>query len=506
MIRNLLRLGVWLLAFVGVGAYLLIGFRRLHYPLEIDCIEGVMMDHVARLVHGQPIYVAPSLHYIPLAYMPLFSVVSSWLARGFGLHLWVARLVSFGSTLLLMALVAGIVRAETRRWTLAAAAAGLYAMAFGYTGHCYDVARPDSLMLLLSFAGLAALRFVKGPAGAVVAALLLVAGFFAKQHSVLFSFGALAYLAFHDRRRLPLFAALVIAGCAGGYFLVTAWLGPWFRVFTWSVPHGWSQVSPPRIAHYFLGAFGVLGVLSLPALLALRPGTRPAGPGAALWWWTGLAGVGTGLLGTLDPYAYKHVFTPTVVALAVLGPVALDRLARGAGGRGRAAGLAMSFVYVALAVQFVPLRYSVRGQLPRPHAAEADRAFADVLRRYPDGVMVPGHGWYTTHDVGRCGLQIIALDDIVRSRGNELLARDPRYLERMFDSLATGPRRPAIVTDVPLASQGPMWVRIAPGYRLADSLGGLSETLRPISGNRYTPTYVYLPVDPPARSAERPAP
>jgi len=40
-----------------------------------------------------------------------------------------------------------------------------------------------------------------------------------------------------------------------------------------------------------------------------------------------------------------------------------------------------------------------------------------------------------------------------------------------------------------------MWKFIAPGYRLADSLGTLSDVLRPITGNQYAPTYVYLPVE-----------
>ena len=44
----------------------------------------------------------------------------------------------------------------------AIAAAGIYAMAFSLTGACYDVGRPDSMMLMLTFAGLATLRFTRG--------------------------------------------------------------------------------------------------------------------------------------------------------------------------------------------------------------------------------------------------------------------------------------------------------------------------------------------------------
>src|SRR5689334_3805892 len=192
IVRWIARLAVWGLALVGVASYLALGLRRLHYPLELDCIEGVMMDHVVRLAHGQSIFVAPSLDFVPLAYMPLFATVSSFLARVRTPAFWEPRLVSFGSSLLLMLLASGIVLAETRRATLAIAAAGLYAMAFGLAGGMYDIARPDSLMLLLAFSGLALLRATRGSSGAIASALLLALAFFAKQHAMLFAFGALA--------------------------------------------------------------------------------------------------------------------------------------------------------------------------------------------------------------------------------------------------------------------------------------------------------------------------
>jgi len=146
--RRVAVLAVWAGALLGILSYALLGAWRLGYPLELDCIEGVMMDHVVRLAHGQPIFVAPTLGFVPLAYMPLFATLTSFLARAFPPALWEPRLISFGASLLLMALLAGVVWAETRRATLAAAAAGIYGLAFGVTGACYDVARPDSLTIV----------------------------------------------------------------------------------------------------------------------------------------------------------------------------------------------------------------------------------------------------------------------------------------------------------------------------------------------------------------------
>lgn len=498
--RRAAHAGIWALALFGVASYVWLACQRVIYPLELDFIEGVMMDHVSRIAHGQPIYVEPSLHYIPLAYMPLFSVVSGLLAKAVGVTFFAPRLVSFASSLLTSLLLATIVWRETRRWTLAVAAAGIHAMSFDLTGACYDVARPDSLMLLLSFAGLATLRWTRGMAGAIVAAALLTLGFFTKQHSAFFSLGALAYLLFHDRRRLVPFAIAVFVGCAGGYLALHAWLGDWFRVFTWSIPRGWSTLNRARIEHYVGGGLlGALACSSVPALLSLGLKDPDSPPGRALWYWTGVAAVGTGLLATLDPWAYLHVFTPTVVAMSVLGPLAVDRLSRRLdAAAGERAGLGSTFALVVLAVQFVPLLYSVGIHRPRPHAIEAHDELLARLRALPNGAILPYHSWYATEAGVPGSLQYIALNDIERSRGNTILRRDPRFLERMFAPLHSGPNRPAIVTDMPLERSGPLWASLAPGYRLADSLGKVTATFRPLTGNQHSITYVYLPVAPAA--------
>ncbi len=500
--RFVLRLGVWAMGLLSIFEYVRIGLKRMAYPLELDCIEGVMMDHVVRLAHGQAMYVKPTLHFISLAYMPIFAFVSSWLARAFGPALWEPRLVAFGSSLGIALLAAVVVWIETRRPTLAVGAAGVYCMAFGLTGSCYDVARPDSLMLLLAFSGLAILRYTRGLPGAVAAAFVLALAFFTKQHAVLFCFGAVAYLLFQDRRRFVPFTLTLLVLCLGGYLALTVWLGEWFRFYTWSIPRGWSQIDRARIEHYVgHGLFGALGALTIPAVLALGTAERPWKHPRGLWFWAGLAGVGTGLLATLDAYAYRHVLIPTVVAFTFLGPIALDQLGRqleaGAeGGRG----LGTAVIYGVLLAQFFPLLYPIHDQLPHPRAREAFAAFESRVASIAGkgDLLMPYHGWYTERATGHTSLQIIPFDDISRSKGNTLLARDPHYLDRMLDSLRSGPGRPHLILDRTLEEMGEPWASLAGSYRVADTLGWVSEPLRPVSGNRFTPTYILEPVEPAA--------
>src|SRR5262249_9098993 len=161
--------------------------------------------------------------------------------------------------------------------------------------------------------GLALLRFSTDTRGALIAAGVLVIAFFTKQHAVWFGFAALAHLLMNDRRRLVPFAVTWIAGCAGGYLLLSLWLGPWVSYCTWDVPAHWSHPTWVRVQRYIgLGVLGTLGGLSVPALLSLALPEKPWRGPAGLWTWMGGAALMTGLMATLDPSAWHHVFIPTM--------------------------------------------------------------------------------------------------------------------------------------------------------------------------------------------------
>lgn len=482
-----------LAALSGV-TFLVLGAMRLVYPLELDCIEGVMMDHVVRVAQGLPIYTEPSLEFISLAYMPLFSVLSGLLAKVFGPGLWEPRLISLLAVFGAVALIVRIIKSETTSWTLAAGGGALYLMGFAFTGSCYDVARPDSLMIFLGLAGLATLRFTTGRWGAIGAGLLLVLAFFAKQHAVWFVAAATLHLAFNERWRLLTFGLVAIAGSAVAYLALASWLGPWFTFYTWELPSRWSQLSPRRIFNFVgLRVLGTLGLLVAPVLVSLGMPARPWRGRDGLWAWFGLAAVGSGLMATLDPSTYAHTLMPLMAALAILGPISLHRLTQQATTNSVQANFAGGIACGVLVLQFLPLAYAVRGHMPHPRANEAHREFVADLKRHPGHVLVPYHGFYEWSAGKGSSLHIIALDDILRARGNRLLREDPRFFERLFATLKEGADRPAIVTDVPLAQSGPLWASLEGSYTLSRELGWISEPLRPVSGNRFTPTYVYLP-------------
>lgn len=498
MMDRVARGTLWFISIAAIVAFVMLVAVRLVCPIELGNGEGMMLDSAIRIARGQPLYVEPTLHFIPFVYMPLFPAMVAGLVHLFGPALWQGRLVDLLGVFGFVVLLIQSVRRETGSGLLATAGAAIFLMGHGLTRGGYDVVRPDPIMLLIAFGGLAVLRFSTGVRGAILGGLISGLAFFAKQHALIFAFGGLAYLLFHDRRRALPYGATMLAVVAGGYAALSGWLGPWFDFYVRDVPTHWSQFSRGRVIAY-LGEIltGKFGPLTIPIVMAATiPGTTFRGP-EWLWYWVAVAGAGTGLLATLDPYAYYHVLMPTIASLALAGPIALHRLSLRLGASGAAR--ASAVVCLVLALQFLPLLYPMRTLVPRAGAAAAHRDLVERLRALPGPVLLPFHGYYGTLAGKGTGMTVLPLDDVLRARGNRLLRRDPRYFERMFDSLRAGPGRPLIVSDTVFSKCGDaslaLWRSLEGSYRLEGDLGSLTERLRPLAGARNAPTWIYAPVD-----------
>ncbi len=493
---------------VSTLSWLRIALHRVGHPLELGNVEGMLMDSIVRLSHGQPLYGPPSVDFIPLAYMPGYLMAVAPLARVFGPHLWEGRLVALIEVLILAALIGWAVWRETRSRVLALAGAGLLFAGYGYAAGTYDLVQPNSQMLMLAILALVVLRETRGRAAAAIAAVLMAASFFSKQHGLLFGLMAAPWVFLHDRRRFVAYGLTLAIATLGGFALMTAWFGSWFPFYVYDVPSHWSEFSAVRVLN-FVGhdLFGVWGLCSVSAVLSLgaaaRRGASAGAPEAdargLLWWYAWGGGIAAGLLATLDPYAYRHTLMPVVVALALLAPIALQRVMRAVLGAAAAPATVTALTAAFLIVQYPPLAYSERSYLPPPHAAETRAGFYARLRQIPARVMIPWHGFYSYEATGRTSLHLLALDDITRAHGNGLAKRDPQALERLFAPLRDGPDRPWLLLDRPIELTGdrsrPYWLEVAPHYRLVDSLTRFGPGLRPVAGLRDVPVLLYAPVD-----------
>src|SRR4029078_10038342 len=118
-----------------------------------EWMEGGALEHVARVLGGQPLYVAPSLAFTPYIYAPLYYYVAAPFAYLFGLRLLPLRVVSFAASLGVLALIAALIHGRTRSKLGALGGAGLFAALFDRTGAFFDLARVDALALFFTFLG-----------------------------------------------------------------------------------------------------------------------------------------------------------------------------------------------------------------------------------------------------------------------------------------------------------------------------------------------------------------
>ena len=190
--------------------YVVIACLRLRYPFELEWMEGGSVDHVRRILDGKGLYVEPGIDFVPYIYTPLYFYVSAALARVIGIGFLPLRIVSFVSSLGCLLLIAGWVRRETDSRLFGLLAAGLFAATFRAGGAWLDIARVDSLCLLLFLAGACLLRFAASPGGTGAAGLLLALSFLTKQTALVMA-APLVVATFHRSRR----SGLLLLGTLG---------------------------------------------------------------------------------------------------------------------------------------------------------------------------------------------------------------------------------------------------------------------------------------------------
>jgi hypothetical protein len=317
-----LSAAAWL-AFIGLAAV------RITHPFPLDAGEGAWLDESTRLAQGQPLYVAPTLAYVPLPVMPGFALVASALVSVFGAHFWILRLLASTATLLIAWLVGFAVRRETKSPLLGMVAAGLWLGAFAATGARFDLGRPDTWSWAWSIAALVTLRFTRGDVGAAAAALLMTVALSCSLLNSVFALAALIHLAVNDRPRLAAHGLTLAVLAAGAWMGLSRVLGPWFTFYTWRLPLHQLVHGAPRIGQWArLGLVDFLGPVAVSCLLASAlPTPQWRGP-TGVWIWAALGGVAATLVGALGLPGMSAGLGPAAATLAIAGPVALARVVK----------------------------------------------------------------------------------------------------------------------------------------------------------------------------------
>ena len=494
-----LALAAW---FVVLTVYVL--GRRFAYPYDLEWMEGGMLTHALRLVEGKPIYAPPSVDFIPYLYTPGYPWLVAVLSHVFGLGYKLGRAVSllgFAATAVL-----GYVFARREGGSRAAAAAAIAILfaAFVPTGAWYDLARPDSLFMGLTTAGLLVGWWQRGSwRGGVAAALLLVAAFFVKQTSAPFMVAlGLALLLASPRVAVVYGLTLAVVGLPALWWANHA-SGGWFWTYI-SVLHRKHDFFPARA---FLGTPGRLALLLGPSLLLVPWALwRRRSPGLVYATFIGAAGIAAACLSFGTQWAFVNAFMPGVMLPAIAIGVAAGRLVDDT--REAPPRLRPAVVYALLALSLLcapgglypvaarvvpaswgtealraPTGYDPRRFIPTARDRAAGDALVARLRAVQGEVLIPFHPFYGYLAGKRTWLHRMGVMDIWRAGLGA-----PRGLG---EALAQH-RFALVVMDDKIAGNWWMW----PGLLAAYHVTGTIDGPRVVSGAMTAPRYLLSPTLP----------
>lgn len=326
MALRILRASLFLVTAVALAVFSFEAVRLMADPRPVDRIEGAVLDGAQRIADGTPLY-DDSAEAVSPAPMPGYPLAVSYLMHTFGAQLWVPRFLALLATSLIALLVLTIVRMETDSWTLAVSGMGLVFMGHALLAEPIGIARPDSVMLLLSLLAFLELRVSTGVGGALAAGVLLAAALFVDQQAAWFIAAAGVALAIDDRKRLPGFVLLVGIAIAGGYVVLSNSLGPWFNFTVWDGPLASIRFSLKGLLHYVCDhLLGKLGISTLAAVLSFALPSRPWRGKSGLWMYFGIASLAAGMLASQSATFGPRDLIPGIVAIAMLGPISIQRV------------------------------------------------------------------------------------------------------------------------------------------------------------------------------------
>jgi hypothetical protein len=327
MFRPALRILLLLVSVLALALYASSSMRGIVRRTTIDPFEKAVLASAARFAHGQVMYAEPRTEAEP-SLMPGYAIAIAALT-GEAPKLAHVRAFTLVATLLAAILVALIVQLECGSWTLALAGGSFALLAQAMLGAPPSLARPQPVMMTLVLLGYLTIRHLPSVWGAVLGAVPLAAAVFVDPMAAWFAAGAAFSLAREPNRGGPAFTltAGVLIGAA--YLALSRFEGPWFNFNAWDAPLATIRFGAEGVVR-FLGdhLLRTLGVWTIAAVISFALTTEP---------WLGRGGMwmclaGSALLGgawSTQSRAFGGAeLLPSILALSIVGPLMLQRVAR----------------------------------------------------------------------------------------------------------------------------------------------------------------------------------
>ncbi len=471
-----LPLALAAIAIASLALWLFIAWRQILFPLELFGHEGAIVDHIRRLLEGQPIYGPPDIMFVPFLYTPGFYLVCAAFAWAGEIAFVVPRSISAVATLVSMGCLALLAWRLTGRAVWGVVAIGGVALGASRVHAWYALAQVDNLFLMCLALAVTVGHSATTARRFFLVGLLFAAAFWFKQIGLVAGVLYAAVVLIGNWRH-----ALAIAlGMAIGIVPAVAWLiwasDGWFFFYAFEIP-----------AHFGIQPLGLLAML-LRDCPFLAPSYAVAG--FVLWrlWKTGqrdllqrllaiaLCLFGTAALGRAHPGGHVNTLLPAIWLMALglgagIGMLWERKVSMAITPRTRA------LIGAAALLQFAVLLYDPNRFLPSSNGAAVLAEVRAKIAAAPQPVLLPGTGYL----VGRvAGADHVAVNDVWRT--DETLRR--RFLDELETAMKSR-RYGSVVLEDGLRLRWLRWYEAY--YRNAGLLSDDRDAQRPRTGIDYGP-------------------
>lgn len=489
-----------LVALAFIPLFLYIACSRVGYPFDLEWLEGAAASNTLRAMNGLPIYVKPTLDYVPEVYTPLYFYLSAVPSLFMGIGFAPLRLVSIIFTIWSMILLYAIGRRETGQVSHGLLAAGIFAATFGVTGAWFDLARVDSMFLFLLLLGFCLVRYGRTSASSVAAGVVAALAFFTKQTALGLFIPLLVWAVFAWRRRSIWFAGISLTLIGGGFLLLDFIHEGWFSYYTVTLPAMDVIREEMLLRFWWADLLLVLPVATVAVVVyfVLTVSGQAHRPSRDAWFFF-LAGggmVGLSWLARIHKGGYLNVLMPAYAFLALMLPLGFHAVEHALKYRRPLVrhGV-MTLIYLLLILQLVSLAVvsensflPVARWIPTEEDRAAGEAMVKLIENFEGPVFTPFH----------CFLPVRAGKRYCGSRGAMmpiLYGGDDQRKMTFIEESILGFRRhkyDAIILDKKrfrhIQEAIDLYYREEPGLLI-----GREDLFRTVSGMRTQPQYLYLP-------------
>jgi hypothetical protein len=400
-----------LAAYAGVvlAGWLYVATAQLAFPGDLSGWEGAIVDHVRRVIQGQPLYARPDLLFTPLLYGPFYYWICAALSWAGDLAFAVPRAVSALATLLSALCLAGLVRLFTGQILAGIVGAGLFLAAAPWSDNWYALAHVDALFLALMLLALLLWFGKPTPVRLLVCGVVLAAAVLTKQSAALLVLVVALDGVLRRRREIALAMLGATAIMLPAGFWLAADSGNWAWYFLIVMPQKFGiNLELMLVPAWDLKRMAPALLLGIAALVMVRRDNgmqQLRGPVLCV----GVL-IAIGWLGRLHPGSGHNALMPMIAGLALLAGCAL-------GWPMRRPTPPLYWAAVGLvALQFAVLAYDPRRVVPSPGLTRNVLQARSAATALPPSSLIFGNGFL----VGRiAGSEPIALRDYLGTLGVE---------------------------------------------------------------------------------------